>query len=85
MMAMTHIQNTAPKPPAQMAVEMPMMLPVPTRDAVDTISAWKEEVAPAFSGFSPTTRMDSRNIRNWTKRVRKVKYRPVASSRMMST
>jgi hypothetical protein len=24
MMAMTHIQNTAPKPPAQMAVEMPM-------------------------------------------------------------
>ena len=64
MMAMTHIQNTAPKPPWQMAVEMPMMLPVPTREAVDTIRAWKEEVAPPSPAFHPP-RMDSRNIRNW--------------------
>lgn len=65
-----------------MAVEMPMMLPVPTRDAVDTISAWKEEMEPALWGFSPTTRMDSPNIRNWIKPVRMVKYTPAASSRI---
>ena len=35
--AVIHIQNTAPMPPTQMAVEMPAMLPVPTREAVDTI------------------------------------------------
>ena len=56
-----------------MAVEMPMMLPVPTREAVDTISAWKEETVPASWGFSPTTRMDSANILNWTKPLRTVK------------
>ena len=82
--AVTHIQNTAPVPPRQMAVEMPAMLPVPTREAVDTIRAWKEEMEPALSGFSPTTRMDSANIRNWMNLVRKVKYRPTASSRMIS-
>ena len=73
MRAMTHIQNTAPYPPQQMAVEMPMILPVPTREAVDTISAWNEETVPASWGFSPTTRMDSRNILNCTKPVRTVK------------
>ena len=56
-----------------MAVEIPMMLPVPTREAVDTISAWKEETVPASWGFSPTTRMDSANILNWTKPLRTVK------------
>ena len=56
-----------------MATETPMMLPVPTREAVDTIRAWKEETEPARSGRSVTTRRDSRNIRNWMKRVRKVK------------
>ena len=50
MMAMTHIQNTLPKPPTQMAVATPMMLPVPTREAVDTIRAWKEDTPlPFFS------------------------------------
>ena len=39
----------------QMAVATPTILPVPTRDAVDTISAWKEETESSFSGFSPTT------------------------------
>jgi aspartyl/asparaginyl-tRNA synthetase len=37
--AIIHIQKTEPKPPMQSAVETPMMLPVPTRDAVETISA----------------------------------------------
>ena len=36
MIAVTHIQNTAPAPPAQIAVATPMMLPVPTRDAVES-------------------------------------------------
>ena len=84
MMAMTHIQNTAPKPPRQIAPEMPTMLPVPTREAVDTIRAWKEEVEPACSGRSPTTRMDSPNSRNWTNLVRMVKYSPAASRRTIS-
>ena len=33
---MTHIQNTAPGPPVRIAPDAPTMLPVPTRDAVDT-------------------------------------------------
>ena len=32
-------EKPAPGPPKQIAVETPMMLPVPTREAVDTISA----------------------------------------------
>ena len=35
----THRQNTEPNPPIQSAVDTPIMLPVPTLDAVDTISA----------------------------------------------
>ena len=62
--AVSHIQNTAPGPPRQMAVEMPAMLPVPTREAVDTISAWKEDSpVPSVLGCA-TTRMDSANRRN---------------------
>ena len=38
MMAVTHIQNTAPAPPAEMAATTPTRLPMPTRVAVDTIS-----------------------------------------------
>ena len=37
--APSHIQNTAPTPPRQMAMETPAMLPVPTREAVEIISA----------------------------------------------
>lgn len=77
--ATTHIQNTAPKPPRQMAVDTPTMLPVPTRDAVDTMSAPKDEMLPFSFGFSLTTRIDSPNSRNWISPVRIVKYRPAAS------
>lgn len=48
----------------QMATDTPMMLPVPTREAVDTISAWKEDTLPSFSGRSTTTRMASRSSRS---------------------
>ena len=37
--AITHIQNTEPNPPIQIADDTPMIFPVPTRDAVDTINA----------------------------------------------
>ena len=63
MKAMIHIQNTEPNPPRQIAVETPTMLPVPTRDAVETIRAWKDDTDPSLSGFSPTTLTDSPNIR----------------------
>ena len=61
------------------------MLPVPTREAVDTISAWKEETLPSLLGFSITTRMDSGNRRSCTNLVRSEKYRPAASRTMMRT
>ena len=39
MTAITHIQKTEPGPPRQIAVETPRIFPVPTRDAVETMSA----------------------------------------------
>ena len=51
MMAMSHIQKTAPGPPMAMAVAMPTMLPVPTRDAVETMSAWNDEILRCLLGF----------------------------------
>ena len=47
---MSHIQKMAPGPPVATAVAMPAMLPVPTREAVDTMRAWKDEM-----DFSPWT------------------------------
>ena len=41
MMAITHIQNTAPGPPNIMALAVPVMLPVPTRPPMAMDSAWK--------------------------------------------
>ena len=37
--AMTHIQKSAPGPPIASAVAIPAILPVPTRDPVETIIA----------------------------------------------
>jgi hypothetical protein len=37
--AITHIQNTAPGPPAAMAVATPAMLPMPTRPDSDIANA----------------------------------------------
>ena len=61
--AVIHIQNTAPAPPAQIAVATPMMLPVPTRDAVETIKAPKDEIPPSVVGFSVITLKHSVNKR----------------------
>ena len=60
----------------QMAVDTPTMLPVPTRDAVETISAPKDEMPSLSFGFSETTRIDSPNRRIWIRPVRTVKIRP---------
>ena len=65
----------------QMAVETPTMLPVPTREAVETISAPKEEMPPLVLGFSDTTRKDSPSRRTCMNLLRKVKNRPAARSR----
>ena len=61
-----------------------MMLPVPTREAVEIMSAPKEEIEPSVAGFSDTTRMDSRNSRSWGSPVRMVKYSPPQNSSVAS-
>ena len=71
--AVIHIQKMAPNPPRQIAVETPMILPVPTRDAVDTIRAPNEDTLRLSFGFSLTTLIDSPNRRTCKKPVRTVK------------
>ena len=79
--AVSHIQNIEPAPPSMIAVATPMMLPVPTRDAVETISAPNEEMPFSDLGFSETTLIDSLNMLSCMNLVCIVKYRPPASSR----
>ena len=67
-----------------MALATPTILPVPTRLAVETISASKAETAFSSPDFSPTTRMDSPSSRSCTNLDRTVKYSPAAISRMIS-
>ena len=82
--AMSHIQNTAPGPPVAMAVATPAMLPVPTRLAVDTISAWNDEMerSPSTCFFSVSCLNMSLMKRICTPFVRMVKYTPTATSRI---
>lgn len=69
-MAVSHIQNTAPAAAETDGSGDAAILPVPTLEAVDTISAWKEDSPfPSVLGCA-TTRMDSANRRNWTNLVR---------------
>ena len=81
-MAVTHIQNTAPAPPAETAATTPTRLPMPTRVAVEMTSVWKEErpFLPCF--FSHTAAIISRNSRTGRSLVRRVKNTPAVSSRM---
>ena len=44
---MSHIQKTAPGPPATTAIATPAILPTPTREAVEMQNAWKEEIPPS--------------------------------------
>ena len=85
MIAITHIQNTEPNPPIQIADETPTIFPVHTRDAVETISAWKEEIAPLSSGFSITDPQALLNNLTCGNLVRTVKYTPAPISIMTSS
>ena len=62
-------QDTAPGRLRLIAVEMPAIFPVPTLDAVDTISAWKEDSPLSSDPGCATTRIDSGKRRNCTNRV----------------
>ena len=44
MIAMIHIQNTAPGPPRVIATATPATLPVPTRDAAEMVKALNGEI-----------------------------------------
>ena len=72
-MAMIHIQKIAPGPPLTIAIAMPAILPTPTREAVLTQNAWKEEIW-LCSVFCPTPSFKRRTIsfrqRTCTNRVR---------------
>ena len=89
MSAVSHIQNTAPAPPAEMAATTPTILPMPTRVAVDTMRVWIPERALGLSPtrFSRDSRNISGSIRMGTNRVRMVKNSPagikIATSREM--
>ena len=83
---MTHIQNTAPGPPTAMAVATPARLPVPTRLAMEMAKAWKEEMCftlPSLAVESPSRRIISPIMRNWTKRVFSVNHKAQPSRRAM--
>ena len=78
--AVTHIQNTAPAPPADTAATTPTRLPMPTRVAVEMTSVWKEESPSFLSFFSQTAAIISRNSRTGSRRVRKVNQIPAVNS-----
>ena len=82
--AIIHIHIAAPKPPRQMAVATPTMLPVPTREAVDTISALNEDIPPSC-GFSEITLIASPKRRSCTNLVLNEKKIPAARSTIIST
>ena len=71
-----HIQKHAPGPPRQIAVETPIMLPVPTLEAVETSIAYREDTKFSSSDGSNNNRIDSGNNRICTPFVLAVKYNP---------
>ena len=79
-MAVIHIQKIEPAPPRIIAVATPMILPVPTLDAVETISAPNDEIPFSLFGFSDTTLIESLNMLTCMNLVRIVKYNPPARS-----
>ena len=78
--AITHIQKTAPAPPAEMAATTPTRLPMPTRQAVETMSACTpERPCSVFWLLDRVTRTISGKRRKGKKRVRTVKYTPAGT------
>ena len=76
MIHISHIQKQAPGPPRQIAVETPMMFPVPTLDAVETSIACREDTALFSQGGSRSIRRDSGKSLICTPLVLNVKYNP---------
>ena len=76
--ATIHIQNTAPGPPTAMATATPATLPVPTREAAETVKARKAEMPSSESepGFSRMLRTISGSRRSCTTPVRRVNQTP---------
>src|SRR5690606_28842 len=74
--AIAHIQNTAPGPPNAIAVATPAMLPVPTRPASETASAWNEDTPDLDDLLLNISRSISGTPQTCMKRVRIEKYRP---------
>lgn len=76
--AVTHIQNTAPAPPAEMAATTPTRFPMPTRVAVAMIRVWKPEMEFFWEEvrFSSAVFSISGKRRTGRKRVRAVKKIP---------
>ena len=75
MMAVIHIQNTAPAPPAETAATTPTRLPMPTLVAVETMRAWKEErlfLLFFFSVRAFSISGKSRMGRKWVRMVKKI-------------
>ena len=56
--AATHIQNTAPGPPMQMAAATPAMLPTPMVAASAVHSAWKGDMALPSLLWESTSRLN---------------------------
>lgn len=79
MIHIIHIQKTDPGPPKQIAVDTPMMLPVPTREAVDTSIACSEDTEFSPSDGSNRSFTDSGNSLICTPFVLMVKYNPEAA------
>ena len=75
--AETHIQNTAPGPPNQMAVATPAMLPVPMVEARAVARAWNWEIPRPFPrprrrSMAPKVVRSHRGMRKiWKKPVRR--------------
>ena len=69
----SHIQNTAPGPPAKMAVPTPTMLPVPmvAESAVHKAPNW--EISPGASGSLVTESLMAVGSLRWMKPVRMVR------------
>ena len=84
MIHITHIQKQAPGPPRQIAVDTPIMFPVPTLDAVDTSIACREDTEFSFPAGSISNLMDSTSSLICTPLVRAVKYNPAAAITIIS-
>ena len=81
--ATSHIQNTAPAPPMEMAIATPAMLPVPTRLASPVTNAWNDVIPCGSLGSWRLPEISFRlrpNRRNCTKPVVTLKNTPTPNS-----